>query len=61
MFKKWYKVQIIVTPKKSPKYSIFRKQKLTKREAMKLASTCHCGLYDHTKAYKKIEYVVTSL
>lgn len=61
MFKRWYKVQVIVTPKNGTKYSIFKKQKLTKREAVKLASTCHCGLYDYTKAYKKIEYMVTSL
>lgn len=61
MFKKWYKVQIIVMPKEGAKYSIFKKQKLTKKEAVKLSNTKHCGLYDHTKAYKKIEYVVTSL
>lgn len=61
MFKKWYKVQVIVTPKNSPKYSIFRKQKLTKKEAVKLSNTKHCGLYDYTKEYKYIEYIVTSL
>lgn len=61
MFRKWYKVQIIVTPKDGAKYSIFKKQKLTKKEAMKLARTKHCGLYDYAKAYSYIEYIVTSL
>ena len=61
MFKRWYKVQIIVTPKNGARYSIFKKQKLTKKEAIKLANTKHCGLYDYAKAYKQIEYVVTSL
>ena len=61
MFRKWYKVQVIVTPKEGTKYSIFKKQKLTKKEAMKLSRTKQCGLYDHAKAYSYIEYVVTRL
>lgn len=60
-FRKWYKIEIIVTPKSGSKYSIFRKQKLTKKEVNQLINTTKCGIGDYTKPYKFIKYSVTKL
>lgn len=61
MFRKWYKIEIIVTPKNGLKYSIFRRQKLNKKEVIKLVNTTKCGIGDYTKPYKYIVYTVTKL
>lgn len=61
MFKKWYKVEIIVTPKNGVRYSIFKKDKMSRKEATKLVNTRKCGLGDSTKAYKWIAYAVTKI
>ena len=61
MFRKWYKVEIIVTPKNGPRYSIFRKQKMNKKEMIKLVNTRKCGLADYTKPYAWIAYNATKI
>lgn len=61
MFKKWYKVEIIVTPKNGPRYSIFKKDKMSNKEVTKLVNTRKCGIGDYTKDYKWIGYAVTKL
>lgn len=58
MFKKLYNVETIITPKNGGRYSVTKREKLTRKQAAKLVNMRKCGIGDSTKGYKWIAYAV---
>ena len=56
MFKRWYKVTIYVTPKVGARYTITKRDRMTKKQMVKLVNTRQCGIGDVSKGYKWIGY-----